>query len=112
MKAKQIKIDGKTYKLLYLNSIKHKGCSISGLVDTKKRIIKINKSRSPSVKRYVLAHEIYHVKDKGKWGGTLGAETRATFYCGLRDPIGMFKTAFTGNIFKGIKNFFKIYIFK
>jgi hypothetical protein len=112
MKTEKIKIDGKNYKLRYVNSLKYNGCSISGIINPKNRIIRIKKSLHPRAKKYVLAHEIYHAKDKARWGGRLGAEIRATIYCGIRDSGGMLMTAFSGNIIKGLSNFFKLYIQK
>ena len=42
----------------------------------------------PTVKRFVLAHEIYHCTDKAKWGGWIGREIRANVIPALKDPIG------------------------
>jgi len=46
----------------------------------------------PRVKRFVTAHELYHLKDKSTWGGWLGKEVRANTVVGLRDPIGLLAT--------------------
>ncbi len=107
-----MKINGKIYKIIYSPSLRYKDCSLLGLVNTKNKTIKIKKSLKSSVKKYVLAHEIYHIKDKSRWGGTLGAEIRATIYCGIRNPWGMIETFFTGNIFKKLKDWVKLYILK
>lgn len=40
------------------------------------------------VKRFILQHELYHLRDRYKWWGVLGAEIRANFVPALRDPIG------------------------
>ena len=45
-----------------------------------------------SIKRFVLAHEIYHLTDKWSWGGWMGRELRANIICGLEDPKGFLAT--------------------
>lgn len=44
------------------------------------------------VKRFVTAHELYHLSDKGKFGGWVGSEIRANLIPGLKDPIGLAAT--------------------
>lgn len=46
----------------------------------------------PLVKRFVTAHELYHLSDKGKFGGWVGSEIRANLIPGLKDPIGLAAT--------------------
>ena len=46
---------------------------------------------SPLVKRFVKAHELYHLQDE-KPGGWLRCELRANFYPGLKDPLGLLAT--------------------
>lgn len=41
------------------------------------------------IQRFVLAHEIYHIKDKYSWGGTFGCEFRANVIPGMTDPVGL-----------------------
>lgn len=47
---------------------------------------------SPGIKRFVEAHEVYHLHDKSNWGGWIGREIRANIYPGLRYPIGLIRT--------------------
>ena len=44
------------------------------------------------VRSFVLSHEKYHLMDKRKWWGWVGAELRANLSCGFRDPIGLLAT--------------------
>ena len=46
----------------------------------------------PLVKRFVTAHELYHLSDKIKFGGWVGSEIRANLIPGLKDPIGLTAT--------------------
>jgi len=47
----------------------------------------------PRIKKFVKAHEIYHLADQSHFLGHLGGEFRANFFCGLKDPIGLAATA-------------------
>ncbi|MEK9180784.1 MAG: hypothetical protein AAB871_00950 [Patescibacteria group bacterium] len=49
---------------------------------------------NPRVKRFVRAHELYHLGDSAKWGGWIGREIRANVACGLVDPTGLTLTIF------------------
>lgn len=49
---------------------------------------------SPRVKRFVRAHELYHLGDRALWGGWIGRETRANIVPGLADPAGLISTVF------------------
>ena len=90
-----------------------------GQISYKGKWIKVKSSLPPRVKKYVLAHEIYHGKDKQEWGGRLGGEIRATVCCGTEDPLGMFHTLWAGiletrfeNPFKKIVRFFRCCVFE
>jgi hypothetical protein len=56
--------------------------------------VKIREDLSPSVKRFVLAHELYHTGDNIKWGGWLGREFRANIVPAMSDPVGFITTVF------------------
>jgi hypothetical protein len=47
---------------------------------------------SPRVKKFVIAHELYHLSDNAKWGGWIGREIRANLVCGIKDPFGFLAT--------------------
>lgn len=49
---------------------------------------------SNKVRRFVIAHEIYHLKDDKKWLGWVGRELRANIVCGIHDPAGFMSTIF------------------
>jgi len=49
---------------------------------------------SNKVKKFVIAHEIYHLNDEKKWLGWVGREARANVVCGVRDPHGFVSTVF------------------
>jgi hypothetical protein len=53
----------------------------------------VREDLSPRVKRFVKAHELYHLQDT-KGGGWLRQEIRANFYPALKDPIGLLSTVF------------------
>ena len=52
----------------------------------------VREDLSLHVKRFVLAHEIYHLTDEWTWGGWIGRELRANVMCGIKDPKGFFAT--------------------
>lgn len=49
---------------------------------------------SPRVKRFVRAHELYHLGDRATWGGWIGQEVRANVSIGLVNPVGLALTIF------------------
>lgn len=49
----------------------------------------VREDLSPKVKRFVTAHELYHLGDTATWGGWIGREVRASVVPGFRDPIGL-----------------------
>lgn len=55
--------------------------------------VRVRVDLSPRVKRFVLAHELYHTQDHSKWGGWVGREIRASIVPALSDPIGFVSTA-------------------
>ncbi len=118
METEKIKINGKNYKIKYVTSMKFKGFPLLGSFTEKNKTIRIRKYLSPDIKRYVLAHEIYHAKDKRKGDKPLGiiiAEIKATIYAGFKEPVGILKVAFGKNMFKRIKfwsKLFKSYLLK
>jgi hypothetical protein len=52
----------------------------------------VREGLSDRVEQFVVAHEMYHLKDTSKWLGWFGAETRANIACGLHDPRGLIAT--------------------
>lgn len=54
----------------------------------------VSQDLSPRVKRFVKAHEVYHLYDPHNWGGEFGQELRANFFPALRDPVGFLATAY------------------
>ena len=52
----------------------------------------VREDLSPSVKRFVTAHELYHLGDTATWGGWIGRELRANIVPGMRDPEGLLAT--------------------
>ena len=55
-------------------------------------VAQVREDLRPPVKRFVRAHEIYHLTDENKWGGWIGREIRANLIPALQDPIGFFCT--------------------
>lgn len=55
-------------------------------------IAKVREDLRPLVKRFVRAHELYHLTDESTWGGWIGREIRANLIPALQDPIGFFCT--------------------
>ena len=107
IKTQKMKIDGKIHKIMYVDSLKFENYEISGYYNEEKRTIQIKKSLAPKIKKYVLAHEIFHAKDKTRWGGTALKEIRALLYCDIsHHPLLMLKLTFRGNLIKTIKNRF------
>ena len=49
----------------------------------------IREDLPPRVKKFVKAHELYHLQDKATWGGWIGREIRANLVPGFKDPIGL-----------------------
>lgn len=43
----------------------------------------------PRVKRFTVAHELYHLGDRARWWGWFGRELRANLVPALRDPLGL-----------------------
>lgn len=41
------------------------------------------------VKRFVVEHELYHLKDRRQWWGGFGKELRANLIPGCRNPLGL-----------------------
>lgn len=41
----------------------------------------------PRVQRFVIEHELYHLRDKWKWWGSFGAELRANLRPALNYPL-------------------------
>jgi len=56
--------------------------------------VRVREDLSPRVKRFVLAHELYHTGDNAKWGGWIGREIRASIIPAMSDPIGFTATIF------------------
>jgi len=48
----------------------------------------------PLIQKFVVQHELYHLRDDKKWLGVLGRELRANVVPALRNPIGFFATVF------------------
>lgn len=42
-----------------------------------------------ATRRFVVQHELYHLRDPFTWGGRFGSEFRANFIPGISDPIGL-----------------------
>lgn len=49
----------------------------------------VREDLSPRVKRFVVAHELYHLVDRHRWLGAYGRELRTNVVPGCRDPIGL-----------------------
>jgi len=56
--------------------------------------VRIREDLSPRVKRFVLAHELYHAGDYAEWGGWIGKEIRANIVPAVGDPVGFISTVF------------------
>ena len=46
----------------------------------------------PRAKRFVSAHEQYHLTDEHTWGGVFGKELRANVIPAMKDPLGALST--------------------
>lgn len=56
--------------------------------------VRVREDLSPRVKRFVLAHELYHAGDYAEWGGWIGKEVRANIVPAVSDPVGFTSTVF------------------
>lgn len=56
--------------------------------------VRVREDLSPRIKRFVLAHELYHAGDYASWGGWVGKEIRANLVPALSDPLGFVSTSF------------------
>lgn len=45
-----------------------------------------------SAEKFVIHHELYHLKDKRHWLGWIGSEMRANVAAGYREPLGFLTT--------------------
>lgn len=55
-------------------------------------IIYIREGLPGRVERFVVNHEIYHLKDRYRRWGWFGREIRANIFCSLKDPVGLIAT--------------------
>jgi hypothetical protein len=49
----------------------------------------LSEELTPRNKRFIVQHELYHLRDKHRWLGYFGMELRANIVCGFKDPIGI-----------------------
>ncbi len=68
--------------------------------------VKIRHDLPKSVKRFVTAHELQHIKDWPEWS-VLKKELRANLIPGMKDPVGLFMTIFHTLISKERRDFYK-----
>lgn len=54
--------------------------------------VRVREDLSPRIKRFVLAHELYHTGDYTIWGGWVGREIRANIVPAITDPVGFAST--------------------
>lgn len=55
----------------------------------RERTAYVREDLPPRVKRFTVAHELYHLRDRRRWGGAFGRELRANLVPALRDPLGL-----------------------
>lgn len=93
-------VQGVTYEVIFVppEFLPHPaawGCAYHG----EHKVAHVRNDLTGIVRRFVIQHELYHLRDTHTWGGTVGAELRANFVPGLSDPIG-----FIVSIWKTITN--------
>lgn len=54
--------------------------------------VKVREDLPPRIKRFVLAHELYHIGDRSK-SGWIGREIKANLIPAMSDPIGFIQTS-------------------
>jgi hypothetical protein len=59
-----------------------------GLAQPNKQQVYVREDLPECVKRFVLNHELYHLKDKTQWWAW--RELKATAHAGMRHPVGFF----------------------
>lgn len=52
----------------------------------------VRNNLSKNVERFVICHEISHLKDGSHWLGWVGSEMRANVAAGVREPLGFLLT--------------------
>lgn len=87
VKREQIKYKNKSYWLNYMSATQMQEAQFSGYAH--KGEVYISGALSGRSKRFVIQHELYHLRDKQNWLGYFGQELRANVVCGLKDPLGL-----------------------
>jgi hypothetical protein len=57
-----------------------------GLALPEKNQVYVGKDLPESVKRFVISHELYHLRDKAQWW--IWREVKATIHAAMKHPIG------------------------
>lgn len=87
-KTETVTIAGKQYTVNYVS--KNEIYPAFGL--SRGATARVREDLPPRIKNFVKTHELYHCRDRAKWGGWLGRELRANLIPGLKDPIGLLAT--------------------
>ncbi|MDP2934107.1 MAG: hypothetical protein Q8N81_08370 [bacterium] len=77
-------VSGREVKIEYVQKSKIYPAFGQSFVST----AEIREDLSPRVKRFVRAHELYHIGDAVYGGGWIGREIRANLMPALSDPVG------------------------
>ncbi len=73
------------------------GVAVGG-INKKECYAEVREDLSPRLKKFVLAHELYHLIDERTWLGNRGREIRANFVPAMHDPAG-FMTCLAATVF-------------
>lgn len=82
-------VDGKEYQIIYAEKEDLPLHALYGCAYVGTGIVHIRKNLPERIRKFVVEHELYHMRDTWNWGGTLGSELRACVVPGISDPIGL-----------------------
>jgi len=63
-----------------------------GNIKDKTCFVVVREDLHPFIERFVIEHELYHLRDEKKWLGVLGREIRANVVPAFYNPIGFLVT--------------------
>lgn len=103
-------------KIKYVDKEKIK--PLSGFADFEKETVYVNKNLFGPIKKFVLEHEKYHIKDykklkkKGKKQNLFMWEFKATIYAFMKNPLGGILIIFRNLYPPRLISFIKFYFLK
>lgn len=81
---KSFQISGHPVRIISVDLMRQAG-SFGHHVDG---VIFVRENLPKAVERFVIEHEIYHLKDARRWWGWIGRELRVNFVCASKNPVG------------------------